>query len=174
MSDNRRAFLRLAGLASVGLLAGCSGNGGSGGGTPEPTPTPTESEGTETSGSGGSGSGSSGTYDGWLDGVGNFDGVVDRTGQSEVTVQVGAEGNGGNFAFDPAAVRVDAGTTVVWEWTGQGAQHNVKAEEGAEFESELVTEAGFTFEQTFDGSGVVKYVCTPHRSLGMKGVVDVQ
>jgi halocyanin-like protein len=90
-----------------------------------------------------------------------------------VTVAVGASGNGGNFAFDPAAVRVSTGTTVVWEWTGQGAQHNVAAEGGG-FESDLSSEEGYTFEHTFSETGTYKYVCTPHRTLGMKGVVVVE
>jgi halocyanin-like protein len=123
--------------------------------TPSPTPTP------------------SGPYDGWLDDVGNFDGsAADRTGQSTVRVQVGAAGNGGNFAFEPAAVRVDPGTTVRWAWTGNGGSHSVTASDGA-FGSALVGAAGVNFEQTFDESGVQKYFCQPHRSLGMKGVVEV-
>jgi len=108
----------------------------------------------------------------WFEGVSNYDGVVDRTGESEVTVEVGAQGNDGNFAFGPAAVRVDPGTTVVWEWTGAGGSHNVVADDGS-FESELVDEEGHTFEQTFDEEGVAKYVCTPHKAMGMKGAVVV-
>ena len=115
----------------------------------------------------------SGPFGGWMGDVGNYDGVVDATGRSEVTVTVGASGNGGNFAFGPAAVQVDPGTTVLWEWNGKGGQHNVVAEEGGDFESELTAEAGITFEQTFESEGVVKYYCTPHRALGMKGVVVV-
>jgi halocyanin-like protein len=113
------------------------------------------------------------SFDGWMSDVGNYSEVTDATGQDEVTISVGAQGNGGNFAFDPPGVQVDPGTTVVWEWTGEGQQHNVVAEEGGEFESELTAEAGFTFEQTFDSEGTIKYYCTPHRALGMKGVVVV-
>jgi len=114
-------------------------------------------------------------FDGWFDDVSNFDGVVDRRGQSEVTVEVGAQGNDGDFAFSPAAIRVDPGTTVTWEWTGEGGGHNVVAEEGTDYsyESELVSEAGHTFEHTFEQEGVSKYYCTPHRSLGMKAAVVV-
>jgi halocyanin-like protein len=114
-------------------------------------------------------------FDGWFEDVSNFDGVVDRRGQSEVTVEVGAQGNGGAFAFGPAAIRVDPGTTVIWEWTGEGGGHNVVAEEGTDYayESDLVSEAGFTFEHTFEQEGISKYYCTPHRSLGMKGAVVV-
>jgi len=105
--------------------------------------------------------------------VGNYSEVADATGQDEVTISVGAQGNGGAFAFDPPAVQIDPGTTVVWEWTGEGGQHNVVAEEGADFESELTAEAGFTFEQTFDSEGTIKYYCQPHRALGMKAVLVV-
>jgi halocyanin-like protein len=111
-------------------------------------------------------------YGGWFDGVSNFDGTVDRTGREEVTVAVGSEANGGSYGFDPPAVRVDPGTTVVWEWTGEGSVHNVVDEAGG-FESDLTDEAGHTFEHTFESSALYKYACVPHRSLGMKGAVVV-
>ena len=112
-------------------------------------------------------------FGGWFDDVDNFDGVVDARGQSEVTVEVGVDANGGAFGFGPAAVRVDPGTTVVWEWTGEGGQHNVLSEEGASLDSELTQETGFTYEYTFEEEGVTTYLCDPHRSLGMKGAVVV-
>ena len=108
----------------------------------------------------------------WFSNTGNYDGVVDETGASSVTVEVGSEANGGAFGFSPAAVRVDPGATVTWEWTGGGGSHNVVAEGGA-FESELVGEAGHTFEHTFEEAGVYRYYCTPHQAMGMKGAVVV-
>jgi halocyanin-like protein len=113
------------------------------------------------------------SFDGWMSDVGNYSEVTDATGQDEVTIAVGAQGNGGAFAFDPPAVQIDPGTTVVWEWTGKGQQHNVVAEEGGDFESELTAEAGFTYEKTFDSEGTIKYYCQPHRALGMKAVLVV-
>ncbi|MFC3476735.1 halocyanin domain-containing protein [Halobacterium litoreum] len=134
----------------------------------------------DTGASGGSGGGGSDGGDaestesvdfgGWFDNVGNFDGVVDETGKSEVTVTVGSEGNGGPYGFGPAAVRVDPGTTVVWEW--KSGTHNVVANDGA-YESEMVGEQGHTFSQTFDSEGVSKYYCQPHEAMGMKGAVVV-
>lgn len=109
---------------------------------------------------------------GWFDGVDNYEKVADETETGKVTIAVGAKGNGGNFAFDPPAVRVDPGTTVVWEWTGEGGGHNVAAENGA-FESDIVSEKGHTFEQTIEKSGAVKYACVPHKSMGMRGAVLV-
>ncbi|MFB6156286.1 MAG: halocyanin domain-containing protein [Haloferacaceae archaeon] len=125
---------------------------------PYPTPTPTETD-TETDTSTPTdGGGGAASVESYLSDVSNFDGtVVDATGQSEVTVDVGTSGNGGNFAFAPPAVRIDAGTTVVWEWTGKGGQHNVVVGSGADFESELASEAGHTFARTFDASGTVLY-----------------
>jgi len=168
----RRSVVLSTGTLALTALAGCSGGGGeSDGGSGGSTDT--ESDGgsgsTDTEG----GSGGTPGFDGWLSNVDNYDGVADETGSDEVTIAVGASGNGGNFAFDPAAVQVSSGTTVVWEWTGQGAQHNVAAEGGG-FESDMASEEGHTFEHTFSEGGTYEYACTPHRSLGMKGVVVVE
>ncbi|AFK19879.1 halocyanin domain-containing protein [Haloferax mediterranei ATCC 33500] len=110
--------------------------------------------------------------DSWFEKTSNYDGIVDKTGSSSVTVTVGSQANNGAFGFGPAAVRVDPGTTVVWEWTGKGGVHDVTADDGS-FGSELVGDAGHTFEHTFDSEGVYKYVCSPHAALGMKGAIVV-
>lgn len=108
----------------------------------------------------------------WFSDVSNYEGIVDERGKARVTVAVGADGNGGGFAFAPSAVRVDSGTTVVWEWTGEGGVHNVAAEVGA-YESEMTGTEGATFEHTFDTERVSTYACVPHRAMGMKGAVIV-
>ncbi|TQQ79790.1 halocyanin domain-containing protein [Halonotius terrestris] len=112
-------------------------------------------------------------YDGWFADTSNYNGTVDRRGQDSVTVSVGAGDTG--ILFDPPAIVVDPGTTVVWEWTGEGGAHNVSEENGV-FESETIGEAGHTFEHTFgedtDGE-IFRYVCTPHQALGMVGAVAV-
>ncbi len=112
-------------------------------------------------------------YEGWFSDVSNYDGTVDRTGRDEVTVDVGAAGNGGRLAFGPAAVRVDPGTTVAWEWTGRGGRHNVVAEDGGFVSGGPVVSDEERFEYTFEESGVYEYYCSPHRGLGMKGAVVV-
>ncbi|PSQ37147.1 halocyanin domain-containing protein [Halobacteriales archaeon SW_10_66_29] len=109
-------------------------------------------------------------FGGYLDDVPGFEGgAAPRRGQEEVGVDVGAGDDG--FLFDPVAIHVDAGTTVVWEWTGNGA-HNVVSE-ADEFESELTGEEGFTFEYTFEEAGIHRYYCNPHKGQGMKGAVVV-
>jgi len=103
-------------------------------------------------------------------------GIEDLRGEDEVTVEVGASGNGGDVAFSPAGIWIDPGTTVIWEWTGNGGAHNVVATDGpAPLESELVGEAGFTYEFEFteDHAGITNYQCEPHAGLGMLGAVAV-
>ena len=111
--------------------------------------------------------------DEYLSDADNYDEIVDETGSDTVTVAVGAEGNGGAFAFEPAAVQVDPGTTVEFEWTGEGGGHNVVHEEGAFESGQPVDTTGVEFEHTFEEEGVFLYYCTPHKSLGMKGAVVV-
>jgi len=114
------------------------------------------------------------TYDGWLDDVPGYDGPVDATDEDTVTVGVGTGDNG--LLYDPVAVQVTPGTTVVWEWTGEGGAHNVVTQDGpADLESELEDSDGFEYEFEFtdDHVGVTAYSCTPHEAQGMKGVVEV-
>lgn len=111
-----------------------------------------------------------GPYGGYLATANNFEEVADRTGNDEVRVKVGAGEEA--LAFGPAAVEVSPGTKIVWEWTGKGGRHNVVEENGA-FESPLYVEVGQTFSQTFEEPGVVKYLCSPHETQGMLGVIDV-
>jgi len=117
--------------------------------------------------------GAAAQYDGWLDDVDNYDGTHDYTGQDEVTVEVGAVDG---LKFGPAAILIDPGTTVVWEWTGEGGNHNVVAEDETFDSGDPVGEAGTTFEYTFDDAedgDTFNYVCVPHEGVGMKGAVAV-
>jgi nitrite reductase (NO-forming) len=112
-----------------------------------------------------------GEFDGWFSDVENFDGVVDRTGQSSVEVEVGSQANGGAFGFTPAAVKVSPGTTVEWTWVE--GMHNVEATDGS-FKSQMTDSTGHTFAQTFDAAGVYTYFCLPHKAMGMKGAIVVE
>ncbi|SDZ97596.1 halocyanin domain-containing protein [Haloplanus vescus] len=119
-------------------------------------------------------------YGGWFGGstggeTATFDGTVDRTGEDAITVDVGAEGNGGSYAFSPTAVRVDPGTTITFEWVSD--THNVLIEDqpsDADWGGvESIENSGFSHEHTFETEGVYKYYCQPHLALGMKGAVVV-
>lgn len=112
-------------------------------------------------------------WDGWLEDIDG--GYRDARGSDEVTVRVGASGNGGSFAFQPAGLWVDPGTTVIFQWTGQGGGHNVVAQSGpADLDSgEPVSEAGTTYELTVEAGGITEYICEPHAGLGMQGAIAV-
>lgn len=155
MTDiDRRAFVKLAGAAAIApAIAGCSGDGNGDGGGNGDGDVPDE-------------------LDDYLSDANGYDGsIADHTGEDEVTVDVGTGDTG--YGFSPVAIRIDAGTTVVWEWTGQGGTHNVEHNDG-EFQSELYSEEGETFEHTFDDSGNYRYFCNPHRANGMLGGVAVE
>ena len=124
----------------------------------------------ESDGGGGGGGGGEPDLGGYLDDANNFEGtVVDETGSDEVNVSVGAGSSG--LAFGPAAVHVDNGATVVWEWTGEGGAHNVISEDGV-FDSGATKSSG-TFEHTFEEDGVYPYFCSPHKGSGMLGAIVV-
>lgn len=158
----RRTVLRTTGtLLAAGTLAGCLGgdDGGGGdagsGGDYETVPEEEEPD-----------------YEGWFDATQSYEGTADGRGESEVGVAVGAGDQG--YAFEPAAVMVDAGTTVVWEWTGSGGGHNVVEENEAFGDDEIHVEEGHTYEHTFEEAGTYRYVCTPHDAQGMRGAVVVE
>jgi len=106
---------------------------------------------------------------------------VDETGQEEVTVLNGAGPDG--LEFNPQNVKISVGTTVTWEWTGDGGQHNVvhdpewgQDDTGADepvFESELTGEEGHEYSHTFEETGTYYYVCELHLASGMDGHVRV-
>ncbi len=151
---NRRTFLQTAGGAAGGAAALSAGA----------SPAAASEE-----GGGGGGGGTVPDFGGYLDDANNFDETADQTGNDEVTVDVGAGGDG--LAFGPAAVHVDNGATVVWEWTGEGGAHNVVSEDGV-FESGSPVEEG-TYEYTFEEDGIYNYYCQPHKGQGMKGSIVV-
>ena len=111
-------------------------------------------------------------YEGFLDDAPNYTQTEDLRGEDEVEVGVGTGPEG--LEFEPPAIWIDPGTTVVWEWTGEGGSHNVVTNEGpADLSSELTDEAGFTYEHTFEEEGITTYYCEPHITVGMLGAVAV-
>jgi halocyanin-like protein len=124
---------------------------------------------------------SPGDYGGWFTGdargaaTDNYDSPVDATGEDAVTVTVGAEGNGGTYAYDPAAVQVTPGTTVTYEWASNN--HNLAVDtvpDGADWSGhDAVENEGYSVEHTFETTGTYRYYCDPHLAMGMKGVVEV-
>jgi len=163
---DRRKFVKVAGVSTAVGLTGCV-HGGGGNGNGEDGEDGEDGDTGDSNGGGGNG-GSGASFE-------------DRTGQSEVSVDVGAGQTG--LAFAPENVRISTGTTITWEWTGQGGQHNVVHQPSedqdttglseAAFESELVESSEKTFTHTFEETGTFFYVCTIHKASGMVGLVEV-
>jgi halocyanin-like protein len=189
MSTNevsRRGFLAAAGTATGAAAAATaaaqeSPTATAGGGN-ESTATGNEStaSGNESEAGGGGGGGSGNTvpvFGSYLTGANLYseENVQDARGQDAVTVSVGGGSDG--LAFDPATIWVQPGTTVTWEWTGEGGGHNVNTNEGpATLDSgSPVSEEGATYEYEFteEDAGITTYRCIPHEGQGMKGGVAV-
>ncbi|MBV0925397.1 halocyanin domain-containing protein [Halomicroarcula limicola] len=174
---SRRQVLQTAAVVGAVGVAGCGGGGSDGG-----------------DGGGGSGDGSISAedypnVDEWLTETeiggadDTYDGsLTDHRDNASLTVDVGAEGNDGNFAYAPSAVVVSTGTEIRWNWTGEGNPHNVEAlpeeqlgESDYEFSSgEPTGGSGVKYTRTLEEPGVVLYHCEPHLSLGMKGGIAVE
>lgn len=201
MSDpnlsRRRLLAATVATGTMGAIAGCGGGDQPEGG---PEDEPGMGNGTETDGEGGGDGGDDTPTEGGGDeGDTGADedpqarmvsyleaepqarayggGVQDATDGDEVTVQVGAGENG--LAFDPPGMRISSGTTVIWEWTGEGGAHNVASTtesdhdlEGGDSDFDFYSgepQEDGTYEETFDETGVGLYMCEPHAQSGMKG-----
>jgi len=156
--------------ATSGSDSASGGSGTDSAQEPTPTPSPTTSTGTPPRPT------VSFDYDGSLDGVGNYDGGT-------------IDARGGAFAFDPPVIWVDPGTSVVWNWTGEGGAHSVVADGSLRADATATSSADgsdgaldsgaptddpeTTFTYTPAETGVIEYHCVPHEGLGMKGVVAV-
>lgn len=168
-SLSRRTMLAsAAGAVAIGL-AGCLGDDEDGDETD-----PTDSE--DGNGENGDAESQADSFLSDNDAQGYEGDLDDQTGEDEVTVAVGTGDQG--TAFDPAAIRVDSGTTVVWEWTGEGGAHNVIPDDESDIQDfgdeEQVDDPDHTVEDTFEESGAALYYCDPHAAQGMYGAVVIE
>lgn len=81
------------------------------------------------------------------------------------TVSVGIK----DIKFVPATITAKVGQKIVWT-NNEAIVHNVTATEGADFESDSLSE-GDTFEFTAKTAGTIDYVCTIHP--GQNGSITV-
>jgi halocyanin-like protein len=115
------------------------------------------------------------SVDEWLANVEGYDGTVpDRREQPRVTVTVGSAAGPDAFDFAPPAVKISPGTTVTWVWSGDGGPHNVAFEDREIRLDSFEPEPGVHFEHTFETTGVYRYACEPHESLGQRGAIVVE
>jgi len=77
-----------------------------------------------------------------------------------------------NYAFQPQFLTNEPGDTVIWTNTTLTG-HNVVSTDGAWSAPPLFTRPG-TFRLTFTNAGTYAYYCSPHRLLGMTGIIYVR
>ena len=104
--------------------------------------------------------------------------VVDETDDVTCDVTIGISSDG--YGFSPAAVTIDVGQTVCWQWTDAGMGHNVKEVDG--MKSTTYVDGGVysgtaattvDFHHTFTEDTIFYYACEPHISMDMFGKVTV-
>ena len=90
---------------------------------------------------------------------------------SEITVEMlNKDANGNRMVFSQEVLEVAAGSTVKWVPTDKG--HNVEiiaSPNDMKFKSKNGKQASVTFETP----GIYYYWCTPHKGMGMIGLVVV-
>ncbi len=80
-----------------------------------------------------------------------------------------------DFRFDPESLEVLAGDTVRWENHGSVPHTTTSGRDGKPdgmWDATLNPRASFA--RAFPNSGVYHYFCTPHRAMGMQGVIVVK
>ena len=91
----------------------------------------------------------------------------------EVVVEMlNKRADGQKMVFSEDVVKIDVGDTIKWVASDKG--HNVEFIGGPEGAT-LPAKSGLNKDvsMTFDKSGVYLYVCTPHKVMGMIGLVVV-
>ena len=75
-------------------------------------------------------------------------------------------------SFSPNDVTISPGTTV--RWVKGTSTHTVTPTGHSQWTAVILDQPNEEFEHTFTTAGTFNYVCEPHQSLGMTGVVRVQ
>lgn len=185
-TPSRRTFLKAGSAALAAGLAGCASN------SPSAEAAKNDNDGVEGGPSGGNETGNSSTSGGNESGNGSdghggdghgSDGHGSVVGQPAESATVTMATTDGGTHFEPHVVRVKPGGTVTWKL--ESGSHSTTAyhsdndaplrmpEEAKPWDSGTLSEAGATFEHTFEIEGVYDYFCIPHQATGMLGTVVV-
>ena len=80
--------------------------------------------------------------------------------------------DGAKMVYSVDIARIDVGDTITWEPTTKG--HNVEFKVGPDgWKVPKKSPFNRVVEMTFDTPGVYYYQCTPHKTMGMIGLVVV-
>lgn len=89
----------------------------------------------------------------------------------EHTVTV--DGFGSNIRFVPETLTINEGDSVRFLWSGQLLPHNAVEVNELFNSGEAMRNVDYTYNFTYNQSGVYEFYCEPHRDLGMLGEITV-
>ena len=75
------------------------------------------------------------------------------------------------MVYSVKIAKVDIGDTIIWKSVDKG--HNVEFKEVPKEVKKFKSKLGKDAEYKFEIQGIYLYVCTPHKSMGMIGLVVV-
>jgi plastocyanin len=89
----------------------------------------------------------------------------------EHTVTV--DGFGSNIRFVPETLTINEGDSVRFLWSGQLLPHNAIEVNELFNSGDAMSNVDYTYNFTYNQSGVYEFYCEPHRDLGMLGEITV-
>lgn len=89
----------------------------------------------------------------------------------EHTVTV--DGFGSNIRFVPETLTINEGDSVRFLWSGQLLPHNAIELNEVFNSGDAMRNVDYTYNFTYNQSGVYEFYCEPHRDLGMLGEITV-
>lgn len=95
---------------------------------------------------------------------------VVQASQSDVIVTVDSS----SLRFSPSEVTVQEGQAVRFVWSGQALNHNAVADDGLFDSGEPQRDVDYRFVFEQGTAGEHTFVCEPHESVGMVGLVIVE
>ena len=97
-------------------------------------------------------------------------GLLQNEGE-EHTVTV--DGFGSNIRFVPETLTINEGDSVRFLWSGQLLPHNAIEVNEVFNSGDAMRNVDYTYNFTYNQSGVYEFYCEPHRDLGMLGEITV-
>ena len=90
---------------------------------------------------------------------------------ADMTIEMlNKDADGNKMVYSEEIARIDVGDTITWVPTTKG--HNVEMIASPN-DMKLKSKNGKEVQVTFDAPGIYYYWCTPHKSMGMIGLVVV-
>ena len=86
---------------------------------------------------------------------------------------VTVDGFGSNIRFVPETLTINEGDSVRFLWSGELLPHNAIEENELFNSGDAMRNVDYTYNFTYNQSGVYEFYCEPHRDLGMLGEITV-